>query len=55
MRQKVKSPKESAITDHNLHSGHNPSFDSFETLVKDSNEFELLLRESLLMLRDEQL
>ena len=33
------SPKESAIFDHILYPAHNPSFDDFETFVKDSNEF----------------
>ena len=45
---KGKRPKESAIFDHILHSVSNPSFDDFETLAKDSDEFTLLLRESLL-------
>ena len=51
--KKVKSPKESAVFDHIVHAGHNASFDDFETLVKECNEFRLLLRESLLTLRDD--
>ena len=47
---KVKSPKESAVFDHIFHTGHNASFDDFETLVKESDELRLLLRESLLIL-----
>ena len=31
--------------------GHNASFDDFKTLVKECDEFRLLLRESLLILR----
>ena len=46
--QRVKRPKESAIFDRILHSVNNPSFDDFETLAKDSDEFTLLLIESLL-------
>ena len=51
--KKVKSPKESAIFDHIVHTGHNASFDDFETLVKECDEFRLLLRESFLILRDD--
>ena len=35
------------------HTGNNASFDSFETLVKEHDEFRLLLREPLLVLRDD--
>ena len=48
----IKSPKESAVFDHIFHMGHNASFDDFETLVKESDELRLLLRDSLLILRD---
>ena len=51
--KKVKSPKESAAFDHIFHTGHNASFDDFETLVKQSGEFKFLLRESLLILCDD--
>ena len=34
----LKNPKESAVLEHILHTGHNPKFDHFETLVKKSNE-----------------
>ena len=50
--KKVKSPKESTVFDHTVHTGHNASFDDFETLVKECDEFRLLLRESILILRD---
>ena len=53
LKLRGKNPKEGAIFDHILHTGHNPSFDDFETLVKDSNELRLLLRESLLISSDE--
>ena len=49
----VKSPKESAVYDHIFHKGHNASFDDFETLVKESDEFRLLLRKPLSILRDD--
>ena len=53
--KKVKSPKASAVFDHIVHTGHNASFDDFETLVKECDEFRLFLRESLLILRDDPL
>ena len=43
-RKKVKSP---AVFDHIVHAGHNRSFDDLKTLVKECDEFRLLLRESL--------
>ena len=51
--KKVKSPKESAVFDHIFYTGHNASFDDFETLVKEPDECRFLLRESLLILRDD--
>ena len=51
--KEVKSPKESAAFNHIFHTGHNASFDDFETLVKESYEFILLLRRSFLILRDD--
>ena len=50
--KKVKNPKESALFDHIFHTDHNACFGDFETLVKESDEFRLLLKESLLILRD---
>ena len=47
--KKVKVPKESAAFDHIFRTGHNASFYNFETLVKEPDEFRLLLRESLLI------
>ena len=44
--KRVRSPKESAVFDHIVHTGHNASFDDFEILVKECDEFRLLLRES---------
>ena len=51
-RKKVKSPKESAAFDHIIRTVHNSGFDDFETLVKECDEFRLLLRESHLILHD---
>ena len=45
--KKVKIPKESGVFDHIFYMVHNASFDDFETLIKESDEFRLLLRESL--------
>ena len=49
----MKSPKESVVFDHIIHAGHNASFNDFETLIKECDDFELLRRESLLILRDD--
>ena len=49
----VKSLKEIAVFYRIVHTGYNTSFDDFETLVKECDEFRLLLRESLLILRDD--
>ena len=51
--KKVKSPKESLVFDHIFCTAHNASFDDFEALVKESNKLRFLLRESLLILRDD--
>ena len=51
--KKVKSPKESVVFDHIIHTCHNASFNDFETLIKECDDFELLLRGSLLILRDD--
>ena len=39
--KKVKTPKANGIFDHIIRTGQNPSFDDFETFVKDFNEFRL--------------
>ena len=39
-----KKVKNLTVFDHIVHIGHNVSFDDFETLVKDCDEFRLLLR-----------
>ena len=50
-----KNPNESALFDHIFQMGHYTSFDDFETLVKESVEFRLLLRDSLLIMHDDKL
>ena len=47
--KKVKISKASAIFDHILLMTDYPSFDDFETVVKYSNEFRLLLRDFILI------
>ena len=51
--KKVKSRKEVAVFDQIIHTVHNASFDGFETLARECDEFRLLLRESLLILCDD--
>ena len=52
-KKKVKIRKESAVFDHIVLTGHNARFVDFETLVKEYGKFRVLLRESLLILRDD--
>ena len=42
--KKVKSQSESVGIDYIVHTDHNARFDDFETLVKEYDEFRLLLR-----------
>ena len=51
----VKSLTESTAFNHIFHTGHNASFHDFETLVKESDEFRLLLRDLFFILRDDLL
>ena len=44
--------KESAVFDHSLQSDCVISFDDFDVLDSDTNNFRLLIKESLLMKRD---
>ena len=48
----VKTPKKFAIFDHMLLDGHKASFNNFSMLLKESNPFQLQLKESLLISRD---
>ena len=45
----VRNPKKSAIFDHILLNGHDASFEDFTILLKESNRFQLHLKESLLI------
>ena len=48
-----KNPNESALFDHISQTDHYAGFDDFETLVKESVEFRLLLRDLFLIRRDD--
>ena len=49
--QKIKSSS-SAIGDHISESGHDASLENFEIISRTDNSFDLLIHESLLILRD---
>ena len=51
--KKIKTPKEKAVFDHVVNTGHNASFDDFETLAKKRDKFRLLLKKLLLILRND--
>ena len=51
-RKRLKIIKQSAISDHLLQCNSTINFDNFDILGEESNEFKLLLRESLLIKRD---
>ena len=51
-QKRVKNPKKFAIIDHILLEGHNSTYDNFSILTTESNEFNLHLKESLLITRD---
>ena len=48
----VKGNSQSAVKDHFLICDSTPSFDDFSILTSESNDFKLLLMESLLINRD---
>ena len=50
VREKTCSP--SAIGDHISKSGHDASLENFEIISRTDNSFDLLIHESLLILRD---
>ena len=45
--------KESAVSDHRLQRDCTVSFDDFDVLASDTNNFRLLIKESLLIKRDQ--
>ena len=48
----LKNVKQSPISDHVLTCGYNINFNDFTILSKDSNNINLLIKESLLIARD---
>ena len=50
--KRVKNMKESAVSDHRLQCDCVISFDDFDVLTSDTNNFRLLIKESLLKKRD---
>ena len=50
--KRVKNLKESAVSDHRLQCDCVFSFDDFDVLVSDANNFRLLIKESLLIKQD---
>ena len=51
-KKRVKNMKESAVSDHRLQYDCVISFDDFDVLASDTNNFRLLIKESLLIKRD---
>ena len=50
--ERVKNVKQSAISDHSLTCDRNTNFDDFIILSKDSSNFNLRIKEKLLIARD---
>ena len=50
--KRVKNVKESAVSDHLLQCDCSINFDNFHVLVSETNNFRLLIKESLLVTRD---
>ena len=50
--KRVKNMKESAVSDHHLQCDYVISFDDFDVLASDTNNFRLLIKESLSINRD---
>ena len=50
--KRVKNMKESAVSDHHLQCDYVISFDDFDVLASDTNNFKLLIKESLSINRD---
>ena len=51
-KTRVKNMKESAVSDHRLQYDNVISFDGFDVLASDTNNFRLLFKKSLLIKRD---
>ena len=50
--KRVKNVKQSAVFDHLLQCDYSINFDDFEILASENNNFRLLIKESLLIMRD---
>ena len=50
--KRLKSVKQSAVSDHLLNCNCSVEFDHFDILASDANKFRLLLKESLFIKRD---
>ena len=50
--KRLKSVKQSAVSDHLLKCNCSVEFDHFDILASDANKFRLLLKESLFIKRD---
>ena len=53
--KRLKTIKQTAISDHLLLCNSNIEFTNFEILARESNDFKLLIKESLLIMRDDPL
>ena len=51
--KRLKSVKQSAVSDHLLECNYSIDFDYFNILASDANKFRLLILESLLIKRDQ--
>ena len=51
-QKRVKNMKESAVSDHRLQCDCVISFDDFDVLASDTNNFRLIIKESQLIKRD---
>ena len=50
--KRVKNIKQSAVSDHLLQCDCSINFDNFDILASETNNFRLLIKESLLIMRD---
>ena len=50
--KRVKNVKQSAVSDHLLQCDCSINFDDFDILASETNNFRLLIKESLLIMRD---
>ena len=55
IEKRLKNVKESAVSDHRLQCDYVISFDNFDVLGSETNNFRLLIKENLLTKRDKPL